>query len=550
MKKKLGLGVILFCTLWGISSAQSFEERKKQLPGWDWQLQSWAETGRWYGAEVSRAYDYLKSQGLEAKTKTVVAIIDGGADITHEDLQASLWTNRGEIAGNGIDDDGNGYVDDIHGWDFAGKSDGTPLNHGSLEADREYLRLFPKFHGADTTRLSKKEYAEYRYFKDEVEPASSIPPAYQKIAEAEVAEKYITVFQNEMKAKYPERKLFTLKEFVAIMDDNETDKDRVRAYDYLRGLMRFETWPLVYNRRNKLAQEAREAYWAKIGSVWTSEVERTTLGDDQTKASERFYGNNDLYGEISSLHGMHVGGIVGATRNNHIGIDGVADVELMFIRLSEGDGDERDKDVSSAIRYAVDNGARVINMSFGKRFSPQWEMVADAMRYAEKKGVLLIHAAGNDGLSVEEDLIYPTKHLPSGKTLKNWICVGSIASNGHPAASSNYGKTEVDVFAPGDGINSTVPHNGYRNFKGTSMAAPVVSGIAALVWNYFPELTMEEVRRAVLEGVTKRTGEEVMSPGLRRNRGTVKFEELCSTAGVVNALGAVKVAEKISKDKK
>ena len=550
MEKKLGIGALLFFLLVGTSFAQTFTERKKTYPGWDWQLQAWGESGQWHGAEVSAAYDYLRSKGLEAKARTVVAIIDGGADVTHEDLRGSLWTNRGEIAGNGIDDDGNGYVDDIHGWNFAGKSDGTQLTRGCSEADREYLRLWPKYHGADTAELSKKEYAEYRYFKDEVEPASSIPAAYRRIADAALAERFASVFQKEMETRYPGKKLFTLREFAAIMDAEETDEERKRAGDYFRSLLRWETWKLIYNRRSKLEQEAREAYWAKIGSVWASEVERAALGDDQGEASDRFYGNNDLYGEVSSLHGMHVGGIVGADRGNNLGINGVADVELMFIRLSEGDGDERDKDVASAIRYAVDNGARVINMSFGKRLSPGRKLVEEAMRHAEKKGVLLIHAAGNDGLSVEEDAVYPVKHLSSGKTLKNWICVGSFASNGQPASSSNYGKTEVDVFAPGDGINSTVPHNRYRNLKGTSMAAPVVAGVAALVWNYFPELTAEEVRRAVLEGVTVLKGELVLQPGLGSSREMVKFEELCSTGGVVNALGAVKLAEEMSNNQK
>ena len=212
--------------------------------------------------------------------------------------------------------------------------------------------------------------------------------------------------------------------------------------------------------------------------------------------------------------------------------------------MSEGNGDERDKDVASAIRYAVDNGARVINMSFGKRTSPGKKMVVKAMRYAEKKGVLLVHAAGNDGASLEVYHLYPSKHLTSKRDLTNWIAVGSIGMQGHPAKSSNYGKTEVDLFAPGDGINSTVPHNKYRNLRGTSMAAPVVTVVIALIWNYFPELSAEEVKQAVLEGVTVRKGEMVRKPG--QGNENIDFGELCVTGGVVNALEAVKIAESMS----
>ena len=221
----------------------------------------------------------------------------------------------------------------------------------------------------------------------------------------------------------------------------------------------------------------------------------------------------------------------------------------MFIRLHEGDGDERDKDVASAIRYAVDNGARVINMSFGKRTSPGKKMVAEAMIYAEKKGVLLVHAAGNDGASLEVHHLYPSKHVSKRRDLKNWIAVGSIGMSGQPARSSNYGKTEVDLFAPGDGIRSTVPQNKYQNLRGTSMAAPVVAGVVALIWNYFPELSAREVKQAVLKGVTCRKGEAVFKPGAGSTMEQIDFAKLCATGGVVNALEAVKVAEKIYEKK-
>ncbi len=528
-----------------ISSAQSKNESKKKAnPAMDWHLRAVDPDG-FHGAEVWKAYEYLKQR--QPKAKTIVAIIDGGVEISHEDLKASLWVNRGEIPGNGVDDDGNGYIDDVHGWNFAGNADGTQLINGSLEADREYLVLSGKFEGIDTSCLSRKGYKEYRYFKEEVEPFSSIWQTKQMIAEAEIAEKYAEQFEKELREKFPERKVFALKHFGTLAEENDVDTERMRAYNYFRSFWRknpLTSWSKLYAKRKTLVKEAREIHQKQIDITVISEKERAALGDNQRNTSDRKYGNNNLSGEISSLHGMHVGGIVGATRNNGLGFDGVADVELMFIRLSEGNGDERDKDVASAIRYAVDNGARVINMSFGKRTSPGKKMVVKAMRYAEKKGVLLVHAAGNDGASLEVYHLYPSKHLTSKRDLTNWIAVGSIGMQGHPAKSSNYGKTEVDLFAPGDGVNSTVPHNKYRNLRGTSMAAPVVTGVIALIWNYFPELSAEEVKQAVLEGVTVRKGEMVRKPG--QGNENIDFGELCVTGGVVNALEAVKIAESMS----
>ena len=549
MTARIFIVCVCFVFVAFVSSAQSKKKpEKKANLALDWQLRAF-DTDKVYGAEVLKAYEYLK--GREPKMKTIVAIIDGGTDIEHEDLKASLWVNRGEIPGNGIDDDGNGYIDDVHGWNFAGYADGSQLSSSSLEADREYLLLSKKFEGVDTSRLSKKAYREYRYFKEEVEPFSFIWQTGQNIEEAKVAVRYIEQFEKELRAKHPGKKFFTSKHFTGIMDENEADTDRIRAFRFFLSKWRKEplaNWNKFYAKRHVLVSEAEQEHQKRIDVTVASENERASLGDNQTKASDRIYGNNNLFAQPSSIHGMHVGGIAGATRKNGIGIDGIADVELMFIRVSDGAGDERDKDVASAIRYAVDNGARVINMSFGKRTSPGKKMVADAMRYAEKKGVLLVHAAGNDGASLKVHHLYPTKHITAKKILKNWISVGSIGMVGQPAMSSNYDKNEVDVFAPGDGIYSSVPDNKYMSLRGTSMAAPVVTGVIALIWNYFPELSPWEVKQAVLEGVTVRKGEKVGKPGTR-GKEEVDFEELCSTGGILNALGAVKVAERLSMEK-
>jgi len=533
-------GCLMACI--GGASAQ-MKQKRGVFQGEDWQLRA-LDTDGVYGAEVWKAYDYLK--GYHPKVRTVVAIIDGGADVTHEDLKGSLWVNRGEIPGNGVDDDGNGYVDDVHGWNFVGNVDGSQLEEGCLERDREYAVLSVKYAGVDTSRLSKKGLREYRYFKEQVEPFSSIHAALQDVAGAEVAEKYAVEIDRMLREMFPDKKYPLLRNFMKMMDERKLTAEQESACRYFANLWRKEpmsSWSHIYEKRYTLVENARAEYQKRLDRTLASESARAALGDRQGNWRDRKYGNNNLFGEKSSLHGMHVGGIVGATRHNGLGIDGVADVELMFLRISEGDGDERDKDVASAIFYAVENGARVINMSFGKPTSPYKKVVDQALRYAEKKGVICVRAAGNEGNSIEGAYLYPSKYITAKRALKNWICVGSIGREGQPAKTSNYGKTAVDIFAPGVGVYSSVPKNGYRELGGTSMAAPVVSGVIALIWNYFPELSAEEVRRAVLEGVTSRKGEMVFLPGRGANQ--VDFGELCATGGILNALEAVKLAEKM-----
>ncbi len=466
--------VLLLCCLPLVNVAQMVESdatgevrevkvlKKGKIPR-DWHLRC-VEEDSVYGADIYRTYDYLK--GRQAKAKTIVAIIDSGADITHDDLKGSLWTNRGEIPGNGVDDDNNGYADDVHGWNFLGHPDGRTIK-GTWTADREFLRLKDKYLNADTTKFSKKESKEYRYFKD-------------------------VVCRFAVLAKLPSP------------DSNKEYIDRIHQ--------RYE--------------------------------ERLSLGDDVNSLKERRYGNNNLLGKEE--HGTHVAGIVGATRGNGIGVDGVADVELMILKVLDG-GDEEDKDVASAIYYAVDNGARVINMSFSKNLSLNKKLVDKAMRYAERKGVLIVKAAGNDNSSIDELPCFPNRFLGGKKVLKNFICVGSIQACGLVAASSNYGKKSVHLFAPGDVIFSTVLENRYKRLSGTSMAAPVVTGVAALIWNYFPELTAKQVKQAILEGVVSWKGRYVYLPAeIGSPEVVVDFGELCTTGGILNALQAVKIAERMA----
>lgn len=473
--------LICFLPLMNVAQERKVEVLKRKKRPCDWHFRC-VEKDSICGADIYRAYDYLK--GRQLKAKTIVAIIDGGVEVTHQDLKNSLWVNRGEIPGNGIDDDNNGYVDDVHGWNFLGHADGRPIR-GTQIANWEFWRLQEKYTDVDTMKLSRKEKEEYRYFTDIVCRFSTIAPIFA------------------------------------------SDKEFVKKY---------------MDRISKMREE------------------RLSVGDGVNSLKIRHYGNNNLLGKDSD-HGTHVAGIVGATRGDGVGIDGIADVELMILKVLDG-GDEEDKDVAAAIYYAVDHGARVINMSLSKYFSPNKKLVDKAMRYAESKGVLLVKAAGNDGCPMDKYICYPNQFLSRNKLLKNFICVGSIDAFGLVSTFSNYGKKEVDLFAPGDLIFSTVLDNKYKKLSGTSMAAPVVTGVVALIWNYFPELTMEQVKQAILEGVTSWKGRYVYLPQAEGymmsmfSRGielpqekaqeVVDFGDLCTTGGILNALQAVKIAERMA----
>jgi subtilisin family serine protease len=262
------------------------------------------------------------------------------------------------------------------------------------------------------------------------------------------------------------------------------------------------------------------------------------VGDDLDNPNERYYGNNNVTGPEAS-HGTHTAGIIGAVRGNGKGLDGVAnDVRIMVVRAVPW-GDERDKDIANAIRYAVDNGATVINMSFGKTLSPDKAVVDDAVQYAVSKDVLLVHGAGNDGANNDSTGNFPGPHYLSGGEAAGWIEVGATGrkKGKHLVASfSNYGKKELDIFAPGEDIYSTMPGNKYQEDSGTSMAAPVVAGICALIREYFPDRKAADIKALLMRTVSTQK-DEVVVPGTDRVKKPMK--EISVSGGVVNAGQAV-----------
>ncbi|NJO88420.1 MAG: S8 family serine peptidase [Chloroflexia bacterium] len=492
------------------------------------------QTDKVRGVSTEKAYAELL--GNKKSTTVIVAILDSGIDIEHEDLKDQIWVNTKEIAGNGVDDDKNGYIDDINGWNFIGNAKGEMIDHDNLELTRLYVKYKKKFDGKSATDFNGKEREEFDFYQE-------IKKAYEKeLQEAKTMNAMLGQFMiaytkaDSTIKSVLNKDEYTLEEVNAIENDSEDVSTAKQVFGTI-AMMGATVDDLI---------EGVEHYKEQLEYNLNTEFEpRALVGDNYENKKEKFYGNNLVEGP-DATHGTHVAGIIGANRNNEIGMKGIAnDVKIMVIRTVPN-GDERDKDVANAIYYAVDNGAQIINMSFGKDYSPDKEFVDKAVKYAEKKGVLIIHAAGNDGRDTDARRNYPhPEYDKSGKWASNWIEVGASSwedKDGFAANFSNYGEKTVSVFAPGVAIYSTVPDNSYKNLQGTSMAAPVVTGIAALVLSYYPNLKAEDLRKIILESSVKYPDVEVNVPGTNNGK-TEKFSKLCQTAGVVNAYNALKMAE-------
>jgi subtilisin family serine protease len=500
-----------------------------------------------YGISLDKAYQYLQQKKKHPKS-IVVAVLDSGIDTLHEDLKPVLWRNPKEIPGNGIDDDKNGYIDDVFGWNFIGGKDGSNIGSCSDERSRVYHRFKTQF-GKEPLDSSTWQDTDRRNYLLWSRAAKEMKASQEEQVElyfieatSKALRRHEKVLKEEMKCE--EFDCNQLEKF-----EPATRQGKESKLAYLTGLRLLQIDSEETNTR--LFSELDEFIQGKKKSIEAinkppTDYRLTITKDNYFDFSDRFYGNNDVMGP-SPMHGTHVSGIIAAARNNGKGIDGVADnVQLMMVRVVP-DGDEYDKDVALAIRYAVDNGAKVINMSFGKSYSPEKHWVDDALRYAEEKDVLVIHAAGNESWDVDVRENFPNPILlNSEKKLNNFLTVGA---NGDPRVSgllaaefSNYGQNNVDLFAPGVKIYSTLPGgNKYGKENGTSMSAPVVSGVAALIRTYFPELSAQEVKQVLLQSVfTPDSAVTTVKPG---SADKVSFSILSKTGGIINAGNAVLLAE-------
>lgn len=514
----------------------------------DWFLRDPA-TDHVQGVSANKTYTTLL-KGKPSKT-VLVAVIDSGIDIEHEDLVDVIWTNEDEIPGNGIDDDKNGYIDDIHGWNFIGGKEGN-VNEDTYEVTREYARLKSKYENIDEKKVGKKNKAEYEYWK-KVKAKYDNDFAHNK-GQFDQYNEQLKIYQDAYakirfcdsiltkKLGFPVRK----SSLAGIQATNDT---LLFAREMLTNVLQnveedIEVREFVVELKGYITQLQGAVDHYKTAVEYGYNIDfnpRTIVGDDPANLTEKGYGNNDVEGP-DARHGTHVAGIIGANRKNTLGINGIADnVKIMSVRAVPN-GDERDKDVANAIIYAADNGAKIINMSFGKSFSPNKELVDKAVAYAEAKGVLLIHAAGNDGDDLDKKLNYPNKNYSKGGEAKTWLEIGASAwgsDKDFVGSFSNYGKKSVDLFSPGVQIYSTTPNNTYENLQGTSMACPATAGVAAILLSYFPDLKASEVKNILRQSSRKFDGLKVTKPGTKDE---VSFTELSSTGGLVNAYEAVKLA--------
>lgn len=525
-----------------IGNVDSTPTKNISLP--EEQLKNWGAmdlvTDTVPGMSVDKAYRELikNRKGIPV----IVGVIDSGTDIEHEDLKNVLWTNPGEIAGNGIDDDNNGFIDDVHGWNFLGD-----ILAENMEFVRIVRKFEPKYGDKDESSISaadRKEFELYQKAKAEFEKEyaetmgnstrygmmlSQLKPAHEAMAEKFGKEDY------------------TLEDLEAIENPSATEQQQIAMLGQMISVA--GSVPEVLEQ----IQGGVDYFSGRMESHFNmTEDFRGVLGDDPDDITNNIYGDNNVLSidptRDNVKHGTHVSGIIGAERDNGIGMNGVANnVQIMTVRAVP-DGDEYDKDIALAIRYAVDNGAKIINTSFGKYYSPHAQWVYDAIKYAADHDVLIVNAAGNDGLDLDTVNVYPNDQFDNGSEISDtFITVGALNfeyGKNMIANFSNYGKINVDVFAPGVKIWAPTPLNTYEFLGGTSMAAPGVAGVAAMIRSLYPKLTAIQVKHIILEsGISPNI--EVILGGDPSN--TDMFPNISKSGKIVNMYNAIIMADKMSR---
>ncbi len=539
--------ILIFSTLGFISIANAQIDIPK-----GWHLLDY-QTDSFLGISLNKAYQFLQSKHKIGQS-VIVAVLDSGIDTTHEDLKKILWRNPKEIPNNGIDDDKNGYIDDIYGWNFLGGKNGKSLKKAADERSRVYHRWKEQFNGKliDTNQLNKDEKQHYKIWRKAADELNFSQEEQMDLLFIEVTAKALHRHDKVLRQELGIEE-FTCEKIESFEPTTKTAKEAKLGFLTVMKMMGIDPEEKNTNTLHELDEyiEGKKASFEskeKAPHNYRQEI----VGDDYFNLADRFYGNNDVMGP-GPMHGTHVSGIIGAQRNNGIGMDGVADqVKIMTLRVVP-DGDEYDKDVALAIRYAVDNGAKVINMSFGKSFSPEKRWVDSAVRYAEQKDVLLIHASGNESEDLDIKENFPNPWLAQWHTkATNYITVGASSDvkieKSIAADFSSYGKNNVDIFAPGVKIYSTFPGgNQYANLKGTSMATPVVTGLSALLRSYYPNLTAAEVKNIIEQSAyIPNATMDCINPGIEsKSKQPTSLSMLCKTGGIANAYQAVVMASEL-----
>lgn len=508
-------------------SSYSITATAKKIPLTEEESKSWSHsdlaTDSIPGMSLDKAYDFLQGKkGVEV----VVGVVDSGTDLLHEDLKDVAWVNLKEIPSNGIDDDKNGYVDDINGWNFLGTIYKEHLEYQRIVID-------PSIADEETLKEATK------FYDEKVAAAKANEKRYGQML------KMVTNADDAL-SKHFDKNDYSKDEVTKVVTEDTALKQNIEV---AKQMYSFGLSSLA-QAKQELSKLVKNATSMLSGEDLKNEY-RSVLGDDPNTMENKSYGDAATGHSIKDeAHGTHVSGIIGASRNNDIGMNGVANnVKIMAVRAVP-DGDEYDKDVALGLRYAVDNGAKVINTSFGKGFSPKKEWVYEAILYAASKDVLIVNAAGNDGKNMDVEKTFPNDSRDLVTEISdNVLTVGAMSANydeNLPASFSNYGKINVDVFAPGVQIYSTTPEGGYAKFSGTSMAAPSTAGVAALIRSYYPKLSASQVKHILMNSGTM-INLDVIKPG-SRSRETptgekVPFAELSVSGRVVNAYNALKMAD-------
>jgi cell wall-associated protease len=492
----------------------------KIKPLTDTQLQRWSHLDLQKDTIPGMSVDKAYAQLLAGKkgVKVIVGVVDSGVDIDHEDLKSVIWKNTKEIPNNKIDDDKNGYIDDIHGWNFLGN------------AENETLEM---------TRIVKK---------------ADDGSAMYSAAKAEYDAKYAGVSQQKQQVDFIVENNKAIQTFLKKEKYTQADLDKIVTKDpnlqkskAVMGQMIAQAGPAFLAE----IEDYRKHVYDQIDYNLNKNFDgRKIVGDNPEDITDTKYGTNIVYAphKDESLHGTHVAGIIAQVRNNKKGGDGVSNnVAIMSIRAVPN-GDEYDKDIALAIRYAVDNGAKVINGSFGKSFSPHKQWVYDAIKYAETKDVLIVHAAGNDGKNIDmpENANFPNDSEDNTTEFSsNMLTIGAlnkVYGEGMVANFSNFGSFNVDIFAPGDEIYASIPNNKYKYLQGTSMASPNVAGVATLIRSYYPKLSAKQVKKIIMDSGTPLPENVKLGETADKKSAT----ESCKSGKIVNAYNALLMAAKMS----
>ncbi|MEO5594925.1 MAG: S8 family serine peptidase [Chitinophagaceae bacterium] len=526
---KRGIISLTFCFCLLVAAAQ-----ENSLRGWH--LKDFTKDG-YYGISLEQAYQFLAAKKLKS-TPVIVAVLDSGIDTTHEDLKPVLWLNNKEIPGNNKDDDGNGYADDLHGWNFLGNPDGRNVTEASSEWIRIYWRYKDKYEGKNINAdsLSPEQRYEYTMWQKARSGVVNKGMNDEQLNNLRKSLENINFCDSILKQGLAANE-YTLADLASYKPKNDQEKE-IKIYFktiFKESPPEVKNTALMNDVRNYVAGEQHKAMADKVP---VEDYHLDITGDDEKNLLTTHYGSADIQA-ANAVHGTHVSGIIAAVRNNNIGIDGIADnVKIMMVRTVP-ESDEYDKDIALGIRYAVDNGATIISMSFGKSLSPDKKFIDEAVRYAASKNVLLVQGAGNSKRDIDGYDNFPNpKYLFADSIASNWITVGASDAKGMAADFSNYGIKAVDVFAPGVAIYSTIPGSKYVSFDGTSMATPVVSGLAALLRSYFPALTPQQVKK-IIEQTVVMPADKTLKPG---SSDKVQLAQLCKSGGIVNAFNAVKLA--------